>query len=262
MVSFPCMPLVQPQECRAEVCVVAARLGLRHFYLRPSHNETLTPKWIWEKNALYLGQLTAEMSEKVNVVVCEMRELSRDLWGDSFPAGQSLHPGWAIPNKMARADLNQQSFSSHPQHPIEVWFVVLTCLFARKHRLQSVQLECWLAGQGTLPHSSSVPPCSSEVPHNPGARLDTHCSHCISSPGATLTKLDSWQQSTAMFCQCPANKALPIPIKIPIGFSQATEERHTKEWCSARFAPCSQLPSLHDRMLTFSLPLLPSKIIS
>lgn len=61
-----------------------------------------------------------------------------------------------------------------------------------------------------------------------------------------------------MFCQCPANKALPLLIKSSIPkriLPNPNPRRHaSKEWRSARFAPCGQLPPSPsgDGMLTFS----------
>lgn len=71
--------------------------------------------------SLYLRQFTGEMQEKVNVGVCNMKKLSRSLWWDSLAVGRSLHPGGAIRNNPARADLSQQRcLTPLPRHSTEV----------------------------------------------------------------------------------------------------------------------------------------------
>lgn len=133
---------------------------------------------------LHLGQFTPEMPGKVNVGVCEMRKLSRALW-DSFTR--------TVLTLSLGNTKKQRCFSPLPQHPIKVWLAFLICLFATKHRSGSVQLECWLQVRAMVPHSSSVPPHTSEVPHTPRSEAGHPLLPLHFSQGATLTKHGSRQ---------------------------------------------------------------------
>lgn len=120
------------------------------------------------------------MQEKINMSVCEMRKLSRAFWCDSFTAGQSLHPVWAIPNNMARAGLNQQRcFSPLPQAPLRFDLRFDLRLFCYKAWPRQCPAGVVVGTSGPwCPTPALSPRAPQRCPTHPGARLDTHCFHC------------------------------------------------------------------------------------
>lgn len=92
----------------------------------------------------------------------------------------------------------------------------LICFFATKHGLGSVQLEWWLAHQGHGAPLQLCPHVHLRGAHTPRSKVGHSLLPLHFSPRATLAKHDSRYESTATFCQCPANKALPNLVKSSI----------------------------------------------